>query len=180
MRLFVAGLLPPDFLEALTAWQVSLRASGLQAAWTRPENVHLTLAFLGDQPLEKAATLEDQALTRFRAEPPLSLRAHRWLILPSARAARVLALGLEADPRLLRLVEDLRRDLLRLGIAFDPKPFRPHITVARLRQPRVLALPVLEPLEAAVDRVALVESRLLPAGAEYHFRAIQRMGEKLA
>ena len=157
LRLFFALPLPADLRESLDRWQ---RGQAEMEGWTRPEGLHLTLAFLGERSAEAVSTLLTIA-------GPIADR-HRGFILgtaglggfPTAGAARVLWLGLEPSPALAALAADLRGTLATAGEAFDAKPFRPHLTLARWRRARVVAgFTPPPPIHFAVDRLVLFESR---------------------
>ena len=155
LRLFFALPLPPEMREALDRWRPALPL----ARWARPEGLHVTLAFLGERPAEVLPALASLgAATADR---------HRTFILgtaglggfPLIERARILWLGLEPSPALDSLAGDLRRTLAAAAEAFDAKPFRAHITLARLRQPKSLAdLAAPAPAAFAADRLVLYES----------------------
>lgn len=159
-RLFFALPLPPELREALDRW----RRDQPPAPWVRPEGLHLTLAFLGQRPagdLPPLAALGTAVAGRHGAFP---LRTAGLGGFPQEDRARILWLGLAPSPALEALAGDLRAALTAAGEAFDPKPFRPHLTLARFPRPRPLAgfaAPPEAPFPA--DRLVLFEGR--PQGA---------------
>ena len=125
MRLFVAILLEPGMRKALCRLQDGLRRRGMEGNWTRPENLHLTLAFIGDYPDPDAVmeTLGTLRFESFRLEPDgFGAFGELWWV------------GLAESRELEALVRRLRHALADAGIPFDRKPFRPHITL--IRKPR--------------------------------------------
>lgn len=157
LRLFFALPLPADLRESLDCWQ---RGQAEVEGWTRPEGLHLTLAFLGERSAEAVSTLLTIA-------GPIADR-HRSFRLctaglggfPTAGTARVLWLGLESSPALEALAADLRGTLAAAGEAFDAKPFRPHLTLARWRRARTVAgFAPPPPIPFTVGRLVLFESR---------------------
>lgn len=167
LRLFFALPLPPALRESLATWQGDHPEI---EGWSRPEGLHLTLAFLGDRPAEGLPSLEALGAgvaIRHRAFP---LATAGLGTFPTGSRARVLWLGLAPTPALAALAADLRRALAEGGEAFDAKPFRAHITLARLRKPRALG-PFAAPSAAAfeADRLVLFESR--PQGSYTPLRA---------
>ncbi len=121
MRLF-AGLRPSDeFREALTAAQEHLRAAGVTARYYESENLHMTLAFIGEWPENIAGILP-------RVERPFSIALSRAGIFPKAKVAWA---GVEPCEELDDLARRVRGSLAEAGIPFDPKPFVPHITLGR-------------------------------------------------
>jgi 2'-5' RNA ligase len=133
MRAFFALELPEEARAALGAWQ---RRQAESWRWARAEGLHLTLAFLGelDTPAIEAAKAVGQGVAMRHAA--FDLCTTELGGFPRAEAARILWLGLEAAPALNRLAEELRYDLGRADLPFDPKPFRAHLTLGRSDRPR--------------------------------------------
>ena len=156
LRLFFALPLPPELRDALGRWQQDRGP----ARWVRPEDLHLTLAFLGERPAEVLPALEALAALVAPRHGAFSLRTARLGGFPREERTRILWLGLEPCPVLETLAEDLRGALASGGQAFDAKPFRAHITLARLRQPRPLAtFTSPPPATFAAEGFTLFESR---------------------
>jgi 2'-5' RNA ligase len=168
LRLFFA-LWPDEATRTrLAEWTRAIhRASGGRAM--RPENVHLTLAFLGST---DAALLPVIAAAAGRATPrTFTLRideAGYW------RHNQIAWAGVrESPPALEALVLALRAALVDAKIAFDPKPFVAHLTLVRKARPG-FKLPRLEPIEWPVRDFVLVQSVTGPDGSRYE--AIGRWG----
>ncbi|MBQ6466153.1 MAG: RNA 2',3'-cyclic phosphodiesterase [Oscillospiraceae bacterium] len=155
MRLFLAILPDPDMRDALCAVQHELRRRGVEGNFTRPENLHLTLAFIGDYP-DPDAVLE--ALSELRFEPfslaldGLGAFGELWWA------------GLRGNEALDALVRRLRRALGDAGIPFDRKSFLPHITLVRKAQLRRGTKLGELPLPAAETRAARVSLMLSTRG----------------
>lgn len=173
VRAFVA-IEPPAGLRSALAC-VPATASLPAAAsvrWTRPENLHFTLRFLGDTPEELLDPLADALDAVASGAPPFELELGGAGAYPDARAARVLWVGLvDADRKLRRLRNEVEAAVRGLGWKREGRPFQPHLTLARLRPP--VRLPAGGWIETvprcgfAVKDVALIRSTLKPAGAEY-------------
>jgi 2'-5' RNA ligase len=181
LRLFVALLLPDEVVGALAALSERLRKgmqfAGCRARWVPAENMHLTLAFLGDQPADRVAALEsiiDGLADRFA---PLRLEAKDIGAFPHWQRPSVLWAGLRdrSGGDLDRLHAALHAALAPLGYRAQDKAFRPHVTLARLASQR--SAPAMEKLahdhagfragSFAADRLALMLSRLGPGGARH-------------
>jgi RNA 2',3'-cyclic 3'-phosphodiesterase len=163
VRLFVALDLPDAVREALAA----LTPDGEVWRPVKRDALHVTLAFLGSRDESDVDLIKP--LIAPSPAPPLALG--KILLLPPRRA-RVLTVELE-DPTgaLIALQSRLSAGLEAAGVYTPEKrPFRPHVTIARLRPrvrpPREAALEV-EPLEFAGEAVTLYVSRLHPSGARY-------------
>ena len=112
--------------------RLSVMTSGLPGArWTRPENFHLTLRFVGEV---DEGTAEDihSALTSITALPlDISLSGVGYFC--KAKAARTVWVGVEQNEHLTRLQQKTESALQRIGLAAEERKFTPHVTLARLR-----------------------------------------------
>ena len=164
LRLFCALRLPRETAERLAAWQREAFAGVPQVRLLPPEQMHVTLAFLGHRPVEELeGILGGLREAAARAEPPLlSLRAYR-----ETRSVGMLTFD-DADGRATALAVDLHKRLAALGV-YEPerRKWLPHVTVLRFRKrPRLQpVLPDLEPFMPS-DAAAFL-SRLRPSGAQY-------------
>lgn len=115
-------------------------------------NLHLTLLFLGDQPADRVKDIEAAAAGIHGKTCTLALDRFGWF-----PRAGVVWLGGKAPEPLTELAEELRAALQPLGLQFDTRPFRPHVTLFHrvLRRPR---FPEIEPLAWPVEEFALIES----------------------
>ena len=169
MRLFFALDPPPSLKEALAAFLAERRTLPLRASWTDPWKLHLTLAFLGEQPEERLPDLQEIGGEIARRHPPLRLRTSALGAFPRPSRARVLWLGLERDAALESLAEDLRSRLREGGVPMEEGPFAAHVTLARLRVPVDIAAlgPGPSPLLFEAPELVLLRSHLEPQGARY-------------
>jgi len=164
VRLFFA-LWPDDAVRAqLARWSRELHAL-CGGRPTRPENLHVTLAFLGSIEDARVAEVERTADTAgLRACTLILDRAGYWKHNRIAWAGASLV-----PPALEALVSGLRAALAKSRIAFDAKPFASHVTLLRdAREPPVV--PALAPIEWRLDGFALVQSVTLPRGSRYEIR----------
>lgn len=177
MRLFVAVNLPQELRQQLYTAAAPLRRADLPLRWTRPEALHLTLRFLGET---APAALDDitRAVSGAAAlAAPFLLRVSGTGAFPSLRRPRVVWVGTDDAPELLRLHEELDLALEPLGFAPEPAPFRPHLTLGRVRRgaersAELRRLPELLSgirFEAAlpVRSIELMRSHLATGGSRY-------------
>jgi 2'-5' RNA ligase len=170
-RLFAALELPDPIRDALRDWRES--AVGSDDAW-RPvatDALHVTLCFLGDQPVRDIdAIARVCAELRFDPAPLLTLAAPRAL---PHRRPRVLAVALDApDGALAAIQRQLARKLAAGGwYELEARPYLAHVTVARAAgrgsRPQVGSLPDVPTLSFAGTNVSLLRSRLGGGGARY-------------
>ena len=122
MRLFIAINFDRAIKDSLTALQEDLGQAGLSGRWTNPDNLHMTLAFIGDygNPDEVLEVMEDIPFA------PFSMKLEGLQHFRDMYFARL------GDCKELKdYVRRLRKALSDRGIPFDRKKFSPHITLAR-------------------------------------------------
>lgn len=129
MRIFFALAPPAAARAALGAWQA--RSGGPGWRWAEPEGLHLTLAFLGEVPDEDRDDLEALGAEVSARHRPFELASAGLGQFPLAGPARILWQGVGPSGPLDALAADLREALRQANVAFDPKPFTPHLTLAR-------------------------------------------------
>lgn len=127
MRLFIAIELPENVKKALAKLRVDIPG----ARWVPAEQIHLTLAFLGEVD-EITLTCLTEALTRIRI-PEFQLCFSGSGCFPNLHRPRVLWLGLKQEAHLLDLACRVREAVQSCGIPQEDRPFSPHITLARLK-----------------------------------------------
>lgn len=130
-RVFVAIGLPPEVRAAIGSYVSDLSLCG---SIVPPENLHITLRFLGE--------VDEVSFDRLLAgldladwPSPFRLRVGGVGAFPSARNATVAWLGVEDDSALYRLFETVDDVCEQAHLGREERPFRPHLTVARLRPP---------------------------------------------
>jgi RNA 2',3'-cyclic 3'-phosphodiesterase len=179
-RAFVALWLPLEVVQLLSALEEKLRSKDQQDAvrWVRPDQIHLTLLFLGHLPNEQLAGLES-ALKQTAAEcEPFQLRMEGAGCFPGPKKPRVLWAGCGGDLDLLRALQQQVENSCAPYIRKPEKrPFKPHLTFGRVRNERKpFPTDILKELEKfsafqsdfwQVKSFQLMESQLSSKGATY-------------
>lgn len=142
------------------------------AKWIKPENLHLTLKFLGAIPPEKLPDISLAARQCAGRGQAFALSLGPILALPNVRHARVLSLGCSSPEPLLGLHAALDHIYMPLGFEAETRAFRPHITLARFAKPTAIELPAADSLfwendTWPVTQLALVQSRPGTGGSLY-------------
>ncbi len=176
MRVFIAIALSRETREELRALQSSLKASGADVKWVDPENIHLTLRFLGDcgEPiLPSVKSALSDAASAFR-------QFHMGLegvgAFPCLSSPEIIWAGVgEGSRESAAIYDSISSRLAEIGIPHEKRKFSPHITVGRVRSGRNIdslrkavedcSFPVSS--RTLVDRVVLFSSKLSPEGPTY-------------
>ncbi len=168
MRVFVAVFPPPEVQEALVQVARALPTEAFRL--TAPERVHLTLKFLGEVPPEDLPRVTSALERITRYDEPFDAATSGLGAFPSARRARILWAGIGQGYEEFRALSRAAESLLEPeGFAREERPFMPHLTLGRTRQP----VPF-DPggadhssLGFAVRKIDLVESRQGDSGLTY-------------
>lgn len=156
----------------------------VRVGWAAPEKLHITLKFLGDVEAAQEEKVADALAEASAAIRPFELRIAGTGVFPGEREPRVLWLGVEdIEGGLARLHSRIENALAAAGFAKETRAFRPHLTIARIRDPRTAArlaqIHLSRPFSAdqfTASHTTLYQSRLLPSGSEYTKLKVARLG----
>jgi 2'-5' RNA ligase len=130
MRLFVAVVPPRPVLLELRAAMTTLPHTGGSLRWRHPESWHITLAFLGEVPRDTLPELSERLARAASRATPMELSVAGGGHFES----QVLWAGVQGDrDRLGRLSETVAAAARRCRLKVDDRPYRPHVTLARVR-----------------------------------------------
>jgi len=190
LRLFVAMPMPEAVRNEISGVQQEMQRLVPRDAvrWTKPEQFHLTLRFLGDVPVERVAALQEAVHAVCRGSPALRLRAQGTGFFPNARSPRVIWAGVNDGERHLVDLQKMLEAVVRLFTKESgTERFAGHVTVGRVK---FLKRPEIEKLaehaqvvkdhlfgEWTANEVELIRSDLLPAGARHTLLAAIRLAE---
>lgn len=175
VRAFIALPISEGARARLSAALDALGRSGARVAWVPPENLHLSLAFLGD--LEPGTVVRTAGLLTEVAAvtAPFVFESAGVGAFGSQRSPRVIWAGVGESAPLRVLQDAVARGMRALGVEVETREFRPHLTLGRVRSPHGSAA-----LRAAMerlaqerfgairaDRVLLMRSELSPRGSRY-------------
>ena len=130
MRLFIALLLTDAMKDALCQSRDILRERSRSGNFSRRENLHLTLAFLGDCPPSALPRIRRSMAAAGERTEPFTLKLEKMGRFRRPGADLWWA-GVSRQPALTRLAEELRGELRQAGFAIEDRPFAAHLTVAR-------------------------------------------------
>lgn len=186
LRSFIAFKPPEVICRHIGQVQAQLRSAGVGARWVKPSNIHLTLKFLRETEPERAEDIRAAMHTATVGQRPLELGLGTLGGFPHLGRPRVLwqAVTQETD-RLRAIQQRLEIALARFGFQPERRPYRAHLTIGRIRDPkrwRPKSAATVEnfAVEAqppfTLDTLIWYQSRLLPGGAQYTALASMRLG----
>lgn len=185
MRLFLALELGLRERKAIRQATAPMRAAAPEASWVWEDNLHLSVKFFGEQPESAPADISRVLASVAAAHQPFDLRISGLGAFPNLRAPRVVWMGVQHDPRLELMHHDVEATCAANGYALDARAFRPHITLARVREElplanaRALAAAARAVVYKGVQQVgalSLLESTLAPGGPKYSLVASIPLG----
>jgi 2'-5' RNA ligase len=177
IRAFVAVPVTDQVRQLVFDVEGDLKTVAANVKWVRPENVHVTLKFLGNITPEDVESLCRTLPDALRGQDSFDvILAGTGTFPPGRKAPRVVWIGMqEGRDRLVEVAGRVEAATLSLGFEKEERPFRPHLTIGRVRRgsgrlrelaDRVAGLEF-NPLKLGVDRVNLMRSRLSPQGPTY-------------
>jgi len=182
IRAFVALELDSQIQTRLGKIQEELKKSGVNIRWVKPENIHLTLKFLGQitsgQIKQIKRPLEETAKTK----KPFFIGLGKLGAFPRPEHPKVIWVGIETgNKETVQLNKELETYLKTIGFIPEAREFIPHLTLGRTRLSRqdkkslrrlkelilFLNSQAAEPLKALVNQLTLFQSTLTPKGSTY-------------
>ena len=181
VRTFIAIEIPENILSDIRELQQNLRHFGIDIRWIRPENIHLTLKFLGDVP---AANIDGifRAISKAAEKvSSISLKAKGIGMFPGIKHPRVLWVGLDGQlDDLMRLQKTVDANLKDMGFPLERRPFKGHLTIGRIKVKlntktfgdALTTFGNFETQTFTADKITVFKSELKPQGAVYTRLAI--------
>jgi RNA 2',3'-cyclic 3'-phosphodiesterase len=140
MRCFVAIELPEPIRERLASLQERLGGLGKAVRWTRPEQIHLTVKFLGNVAEERVAELCKLAGAVAALQEPFELQIGGVGCFPDHGPVRIVWAGLMGPPpTLISCQQACEQAFAEAGFPPENRPYRPHLTIGRTRDFRASA-----------------------------------------
>jgi 2'-5' RNA ligase len=176
IRTFIALELPPSVISLLDKVQEDLKSMQLQAKWVRPENIHLTLKFIGNIDPGDTDKIGGAMMDAVDNLAAIHLVARGVGVFPGIKRPRVIWVGLGGQIQLLFAVQRaLEENLAALGFKKEKRPFKGHLTLGRFKQtvdPNTIRQIIREYAnlyseEFTARRIILYKSDLKPTGAVY-------------
>ena len=174
VRLFIALLLPDSIKQILGDLIADLKPRARDIKWVAPENLHLTVKFIGETPEKNLEPINRILEAVVSGKSRLEVRLAGCGGFPDLRNPRVIWVGLEGGGAAGAWARELNIRLVPLGIEAERRPFSPHLTLGRVRQRGDFSSLAahMDRLNfdaglVVLDRIALVRSTLMPGGPIY-------------
>ena len=176
MRAFLAVEFPASVLASLAELTAALKAEAVQAKWVTPDQMHVTLKFFEDLSDAQRQSVDKAVENACMETPPFPLAVRGSGGFGSGEALRVIWAGVEDEAgKLASFAERLAASLEKIGFSREDRPFRPHVTLCRFRQPnrsaelkaRLESLKRFDGGSFQVSEAALFSSMLRQSGPVY-------------
>ena len=181
IRTFIAVELSDAVRRALGDLQLQLKGERASrfVRWVAPENIHLTLKFLGAVDADKMSVLQAAVAEACAGIPPFALTLAGIGAFPNTRRPNVVWVGVRGEIEMaIRLAERIDEACVALGFPRETRPFSPHLTLGRVKRDvrpndqqfvgeMVASAQVGEVGEIHVEHVSVMKSDLRPTGSVY-------------
>lgn len=186
MRLFIALDIDDPIRERISRFGDGVRNFAPDARWVKPESLHVTLKFIGEQPDASVEKVKQALAGISTSTSEIQFRGYGFF--PTSKSARVFWIGMESGPPLAALAAAIDDKMASLGIAKEDRTFSPHLTLARSAggsgsprwrkgdqpnrafqhlQDKLAALPAPEFGTMTPHEFFLYQSQLSPKGSKY-------------
>ena len=177
MRLFAGIPIVDQARREIAALLGRLREAAWPVRWVHDEGLHMTLKFFGEVPPERLDVIAEAVRYAGQGTGVLDLRLDGVGAFPSVVRPRVLWVGIDAPPALELLYDRLERGGEGIGFPPEGAPFRPHVTLGRVREGHRLPTGGIEEAGRSLpsvpfpgSRLVLYESVLTTQGPRYEAR----------
>ncbi|MGB9234914.1 MAG: RNA 2',3'-cyclic phosphodiesterase [Terriglobales bacterium] len=186
MRIFIGIDLDDEIRRKIARFLEGVGGFASEARWVRPESLHITLKFIGEQKEEQVAAIAERL--RLVRSGPIDIRMAGHGFFPTPKAPRVFWIGIHAGPAFAALATQIDAAVGELGIPREKREFSPHLTLARagggsgdpkwrkgdqpnsvfsVLQKRLATLGEIDFGTMTADKFILYQSQLSPAGSKY-------------
>ncbi|MGO9865835.1 MAG: RNA 2',3'-cyclic phosphodiesterase [Terriglobales bacterium] len=169
MRIFIGIDLDPEVRERIARFLEGVEGFAPEARWVRPESLHITLKFIGEQTPEQVAAITERLRRVERSTFEISCGGFGFF--PTSKAPRVFWIGIQAASQLAELAETIDKATAELGIPREDRAFSPHLTLARGGAGRSSGSPKWRKGDGPNTIFAALEKRLAAMG-EINFGAM--------
>lgn len=175
MRLFIAAKISDAIRSELAEFVDQFLQFPGKVKWVEPQNMHLTLKFLGETDSKLLDQVKSAMAAAAKGQGAFEITLTGCGAFPNLRAPKVFWVGIIDDKMRLRsLAQQIDSNMVELGYERESRPFSPHLTLGRVKEPERLELikdafgkAKFPPQILTVKAIYLIESRLRPSGPVY-------------
>lgn len=175
IRAFIAIKLPEECILGLKSLEDQFNRDWRGISWVRPETIHLTLKFLGEIDPGRVDEIANVLIEASSGIAAFAVEIEGVGGFPNLKSPRVVWVGVKENPALAKLQQNIDEGLKDLGFEKEDRPYRPHLTLCRVKSPkdgRELGRLVEEArpnikMDFRADSFVLFESVLSPKGARH-------------
>lgn len=179
-RLFIAVELPEDIKKSINDFQKEMESKNIPFKWTKPDNIHITLKFLGETEDAEVVKIKNYFQGVSFADSSIDISIKGTGVFPMLEKPRIFWIGIENGQKELTAVADkLNTDMNLFGFEKESREFKPHITIGRTRgyksakpiDDSLIGPEAFQEMSFTASKIVLVNSNLKPTGAEYKILA---------
>ena len=175
IRSFIAIEIPQDLKNKIREWQDGLKKTVSGVKWVVPDNIHITLKFLGNINENQIPELKQAIINSVSGSGQFEIEVSGEGCFPNMRRPRVIWLGVEkGKDALKKIASNIENECRRIGFEKERRPYSPHFTVGRvkfLKDTSALQKYFMEnpfnPEIFRAEEIILMKSDLTPSGAVY-------------
>lgn len=175
MRTFVAIELPRELTSQIDQLQTNLRKTKADVSWVKPQNVHITLKFLGEAREEKIEEIYQAVEKSVVGIKSFMVNLQGLGGFPTLKRPRVIWIGVEKGKEILaELYPKVEEEFFKIRFAKENRNFTPHLTIGRVKSLKNLEnlaseinKTTFETEDFKIQEVVVMKSTLLPTGAVY-------------
>ena len=176
IRCFIAIEIPGLLKRSIGDMIENLKKPGADVKWVPPQNIHITLKFLGSTDESLLETIKDSLSKKLSPYSPFYIKISGIGCFPDERRPRVVWVGTHGSGVIGDVQRDIEAEMKKLGFSSEERKFSPHLTIGRVRSQKRIP-EMMKRLDEyrsigfgdmEVKGITLMKSELKPAGAEYH------------
>lgn len=175
-RVFIASSLNEEAKNLIKDIQSNIKKLNCQIKWVKPENVHLTLKFLGN--IESDRIDELKKLVQSTSKMTQSIKSDLFNLgaFPNSQKPKILWVGLsDNESKIAQLAETIETSLSTIGFSKEKRSFKPHVTIGRVRSFKnikplsetISQFSVKNAVAQNIDNITIYKSTLTPTGPIY-------------
>lgn len=162
MRIFIGIDLDPEIRTRIARFLEGVESFAPEARWVRPESLHVTLKFIGEQKPERVEAV-NECLCRVEGNA-FEIRFAGYGYFPTAKSARVFWIGIQAGSQLADLAASIDAAVAELGVPREDRPYSPHLTLARAGAAKRSGSPKRQKGDISNATFAVLDKRLAAMG----------------